>query len=1570
MYVTSSVAGGSQPIRALCFLLLFLLFMDKCVGQRQRFRERPESAEVNQGDDVLLRCIVEHQQGNAQWTKDGFALGFERHVPGYPRYSYSGDSSRGQHHLVISGVTLEDDGEYQCQVGPTLSSPAIWAGANVTVLMAPTNISIVGFEDNDVVEVVEGSSLTLECLVENARPQPQIVWYRDGSPVIEGIVDYPERSPKARRWNLRSRLHITGSSEDDGKQYSCQALHPALHASPYTLVASITLSVLHPPEFPVISGYKEGNILVSGEAVSLKCLVRGGNPQPSVQWYRNGKLQLHQKTRTVIDGLVNTLQLNVEASDDKATYECRMTHDLLERPASANTSLQVNYGPASVRLSGPTAVREGQPISLTCSTSAANPAADIVWYIEDKVLEGVGNSVSANPKSGWNTTSRLDKYMVTGLNMSEVPVECRAVSPVIKGTVSADTIVTITKPPGAPILEKDIHEDLVAQMGINISCSSRGGHPRPQVRILKGETFIPGDVIHDGDLTRAEVRFEVTAADNGQRISCEVSNPAVPEPLKADMILMVLFPPWDVQGTASPGMVEENDVVSLSCESSSSFPASNMSWWSATDFLEGAQNELQEGAFGGYITRSRLTIRASAQDNRRAFTCRANNGLAEPVEKNITLLVLHAPIWKSAPPTWVDVTEGTNLVVTAHAEANPGPITYTWYRGGAGELTETGPELRMSTVPRNSAGNYSVRAGTIRGDINATFYLNVQYGPENVHSTTPRLTVTDGGSVKLECSAEGNPSPTLTWERQYDNGTIVGISSNVGAAILGVEAAHREDTGVYLCTAANSVAAVMPSITRLIVSQSPSIVKDGGGSAWAALGGNGRLVCQVRAAPQPTFTWADHNQEPIQNSEKYAILDMKVVDNLTLWESVLQVRSVTTRDYTRFHCRVHNAHGTDAATLTLHQPTPPNPPTNLQAHNVTETMVSVLFTPAEQDISWPVSYIVRYKATGAREYKYLEVSSNMYGGVTVGNLMSGVEYIFSVAARNQQGTSQYIAPPLYITTHGLAEVLSSSSSSSSVGIAGFRVPRLILLITTLTGTALLVLNVAIIACFVKRRHNHRNVSNSSSKTTTIEGLTPATTPASHTDTMMPLTSRSRENLHNTDYQLVCQTNIDDCEQTSLIANYTPPITRLQHISSNKTIGRMSRDNSICGSNPMLDITPNGGIPTHNGHSISPSQSKNGDIPGNDRSSVVHTPNPDVCSLSSSTYDNYPPQQHQQQQQQPQQQQQQQPQSLPSHTQQQQQQQQHPQRHPLQQQHSFPGPYQSDDQLSLTSCSSNHSRSHSHSQSRPTSSCRHYTLPHKTSHNPYRGSPAQIQQVEKKSYHQVQETPQHDCQHVQPPTMPDLHQHNSNTQPYTMPAPPLYSSLSPSSLYNLGSDIYDAHCVQQSHSLNGGGPPPPQYATLGTRGSNRRRQPQPQFATLQHPRASSSRRALVTAAALPDIQKPTSSGTSNSTDCHRVAISSTAPLNIYSEMKQTHPRYGISFQESIKKEAGVNTTLVEVPRTVSFKTPMPTQHEDSGSSGYGGSPQHNTRHTEASPSSGDTKPPDPNSSPTKRPRPPR
>lgn len=52
--------------------------------------------------------------------------------------------------------------------------------------MAPRHVEILGRSDGEEVEVAEGDSLTLDCVVKDARPAPAATWLRDGVPLPEG----------------------------------------------------------------------------------------------------------------------------------------------------------------------------------------------------------------------------------------------------------------------------------------------------------------------------------------------------------------------------------------------------------------------------------------------------------------------------------------------------------------------------------------------------------------------------------------------------------------------------------------------------------------------------------------------------------------------------------------------------------------------------------------------------------------------------------------------------------------------------------------------------------------------------------------------------------------------------------------------------------------------------------------------------------------------------------------------------------------------------------------------------------------------------------------------------------------------------------------------------------------------------------------------------------------------------------------------------------------------------------------------------------------------------------------
>ena len=91
------------------------------------------------------------------------------------------------------------------------------------------------------------------------------------------------------------------------------------------------------------------------------------------------------------------------------------------------------------------------------------------------------------------------------------------------------------------------------------------------------------------------------------------------------------------------------------------------------------------------------------------------------------------------------------------------------------------------------------------GHLNYTVYVSLQPYPPKVLSFTPtNTTVVAGSTVTLNCSYEGNPSPTVSWSH---NETMLDIESDPNLSeilnnvytLLEVTFVDINNTGVYKC---------------------------------------------------------------------------------------------------------------------------------------------------------------------------------------------------------------------------------------------------------------------------------------------------------------------------------------------------------------------------------------------------------------------------------------------------------------------------------------------------------------------------------------------------------------------------------------------------------------------------------------------------------------------------------------------------------------------------------------------------------------------------------------------------
>lgn len=131
--------------------------------------------------------------------------------------------------------------------------------------------------------------------------------------------------------------------------------------------------------------------------------------------------------------------------------------------------------------------------------------------------------------------------------------------------------------------------------------------------------------------------------DNQARYRCEAHNPATEIPLFETITLSVHFAPETVKIQVEPEELTPNVEATLRCDSSSSNPPAELTWW-----RDGIPVEMPHivqsskvGLWGGTTSSTELKINVTQDMNGVVYTCQsANTALERSVHEVATLHVL------------------------------------------------------------------------------------------------------------------------------------------------------------------------------------------------------------------------------------------------------------------------------------------------------------------------------------------------------------------------------------------------------------------------------------------------------------------------------------------------------------------------------------------------------------------------------------------------------------------------------------------------------------------------------------------------------------------------------------------------------------------------------------------------------------------------------------------------------------------------------------------------------------------------------------------------------------------
>ncbi len=175
-------------------------------------------------------------------------------------------------------------------------------------------------------------------------------------------------------------------------------------------------------------------------------------------------------------------------------------------------------------------------------------------------------------------------------------------------------------------------------------------------------------------------------------------------------------------------------------------------------------------------------------------------------------------------PSTQTVVQGGNTLLQCKVTAGIPTPSITWARVDGRLLSNNVEELeggiiRFNRVTGNEEGQYICKAENDAGSITDVATLTIQSIP--VVTISPRkglIHVKKGQRLRLECSAQGNPRPSVSWKRLRTGFSLDAIDAQEThqIAVYEIASSGESDEGTYSCTGRNDAGSTEERIQIVI----------------------------------------------------------------------------------------------------------------------------------------------------------------------------------------------------------------------------------------------------------------------------------------------------------------------------------------------------------------------------------------------------------------------------------------------------------------------------------------------------------------------------------------------------------------------------------------------------------------------------------------------------------------------------------------------------------------------------------------------------------------------------------
>ncbi|KAJ3649131.1 hypothetical protein Zmor_020890 [Zophobas morio] len=477
-------------------------------------------------------------------------------------------------------------------------------------------------------------------------------------------------------------------------------------------------------------------------------------------------------------------------------------------------------------------------------------------------------------------------------------------------------------------------------------------------------------------------------------------------------------------------VVEGGQSAVLDCVVRASHPSSVLIQW--------LDQDLQKLTFLGDLYRSQLTngslyINSVLEEQRLTGTyqCMATlPSMGSIVSRTAKLNVASISGFVEEPRD-ISVYVGQKAHFACHVVSSP-PARIRWLKDERPLLID---ELRMTILPsgaleideviESDQGLYRCNASGLnvyKLSNKATLLVNGDHEQAD-HASSPTFIATpkpsvviEGQNISLDCAANGNPNPTITWLK---DGRIIDMTfldsrfSKVGStSSLRITNIKEEDAGTYQCRAENREDSLDASAT-IQVQVPPRFLKKPQDKTELA-NKDIELECSVYGRPEPKISWFK-NGEVINSNEYYQIVNghnLKIMGLIATDSGIFQCFASNPAGNIQAAASMKvinpaaiNANGTGVSSESLTVTTQAeehvaSAPTHFDAYATSPTNIHLSWRPPEVPNGIIHRYIIYYMETSSSVEHNIDTTELKF---FLGRLSVFTEYSIWIVAVNENG---------------------------------------------------------------------------------------------------------------------------------------------------------------------------------------------------------------------------------------------------------------------------------------------------------------------------------------------------------------------------------------------------------------------------------------------------------------------------------------------------------------------------------------------------------------------------------------